>query len=125
MKIIKAGFIAFPASNFQESVRFYRDLLELPVIQEGKDDFSRFVRFDCGGFGIHVYEWTKEFHRAHTGLQVYVKEVDSLYAELKEEGVEFRSEVRDEPWGGRVVTVSDPDGNLFDFLNIDFEAKIG
>ena len=47
--------------------------------------------------------------------------VDQLYAELKSQGVKFSGEVRDEPWGGRQVTIADPDGNLFDLLNSNFE----
>lgn len=99
---------------------FYRDLLELPMQSQGEDDFSRFAHFDCGGFGIRIYEWTKPFNRAHTGLQLYVEDVDRLHAELRANGVKFSGDIRDEPWGGRVVTVADPDGNLFDLLNADF-----
>ena len=125
MKIEKAGFIAFPASDFEASVEFYRDHLELPVLSEGVDEFSRFARFDCPGLPIHVYEWKKEFHRAHTGLQLYVKDVDALHRELSGKGVRFSGPVRDESWGGRVATVADPDGNLFDLLNIDFADTEG
>lgn len=124
MKIEKAGFIAFPASDFEASVAFYRDHLGLPVLKEGTDGFSRFARFDCPGLPIHVYEWKKEFNRAHTGLQIYVKDVDALHSELKEKGVQFNGGIRDESWGGRVVTVRDPDGNLFDLLNIDCERGL-
>jgi catechol 2,3-dioxygenase-like lactoylglutathione lyase family enzyme len=124
MKIQKAAFIAFPASDFEASLKFYRDLLELPLISEGEDGLSKFAHFDCAGFGIRIYEWTKPFNRAHTGLQVYVDDVDALHAELRSHGVKFSGDIRDEPWGGRVVTVSDPDGNLFDLLNGDFERKI-
>ena len=123
MKIRKAAFIAFPAADFEASLRFYRDLLELPLISGGEDGLSRFAHFDCGGFGIRVYEWTKPFNRAHTGLQLYVDDVDALHAELKSHGVKFSGDIRDEPWGGRVVTVIDHDGNLFDFLNGDFEKS--
>jgi catechol 2,3-dioxygenase-like lactoylglutathione lyase family enzyme len=124
MKIQKAAFIAFPASDFEASMIFYRDLLDLPIVTEGTDAFSRFAHFDCGGFGIHLYEWTKPFSCAHTGLQLYVTDVDSLHRELTSQGVMFNGCVRDEPWGGRVVTVRDPDGNLFDLLNADYEEKL-
>lgn len=124
MKIQKAAFIAFPATDFAESFRFYHELLELPLVSQGTDKFSKFARFDCNGFGIHLYEWTKPFTRAHTGLQLYVEDVDALYADLRSKGVEFRGDIRDELWGGRVVTVSDPDGNLFDLLNSDFDKII-
>ena len=124
MKIEKAGFIAFPASDFDKSMEFYRDFLELPILQNNENESSRSTHFTCGNFGILIYEWKKEFNRAHTGLQLYVKDVDQLYSDLKSKGVRFNGEVRNEPWGGRVVTVRDPDGNLFDLLNIDYEEKI-
>lgn len=100
MKIQKAGFIAFPASDFEASLTFYRDHLELPLVEEGSDAFSRFAHFHINGFGVRIYEWTKAFHRAHTGLQLYVQDVDQVYQELKDKGVQFNGEVRDEPWGG-------------------------
>ena len=124
MKLQKAAFMAFPASDFEASLSFYRDELGLPLVKEGKDDFSRFAHFDCSGFGVHIYEWKKPFNRAHTGLQMYVDDVDALHAELQSKGVKFSGEIRDELWGGRVVTVADPDGNLFDLLNSDFEQKL-
>ena len=124
MKLQKAAFMAFPASDFEASLSFYRDALGLPLVKEGKDDFSRFAHFDCSGFGVHIYEWKKPFNRAHTGLQMYVDDVDALHAELQSKGVKFSGEIRDELWGGRVVTVADPDGNLFDLLNSDFEQKL-
>ncbi len=125
MKIQRAAFIALPAADFKKSVHFYRDLLGLPIVKQGEDDFSRFVHFDAGGFGFHIYEWTQpDNHAPHTGLQVYVEDVDALYAELKAAGVTFSGEVRDEPWGGRVVTVQDPDGNRFDLLNGDYADQL-
>ncbi|MDA7518139.1 VOC family protein [bacterium] len=124
VKIRKAGFVAFPAADFEASVIFYRDLLGLPAVREGVVQGERFMHFNAGGLGIRIYEWTKPFHRAHTGLQFYVDDVDALHAELLEHGVRFSGAIRDEPWGGRVVTVVDPDGNFFDLLNADFEAML-
>lgn len=53
-----------------------------------------------------------------------MEDVDALYAELRAEGVKFSGEVRDEPWGGRVVTVADSDGNLFDLLNSSYRKVL-
>lgn len=124
VKIRKAGFVAFPAADFEVSVIFYRDLLGLRAVREGVVQGERFMHFEAGGLGIRIYEWTKPFQRAHTGLQFYVDDVDALHAELLEHGVRFSGAIRDEPWGGRVVTVVDPDGNFFDLLNADFEAML-
>lgn len=56
MKILGPAFIAFPASDIEASAHCYRDLLELPVLKEGEDTFSKFIRFSTGGLDIHVYE---------------------------------------------------------------------
>ena len=43
---------------------------------------------------------------------VSVDDVDMSFAELRSIGAEVVSEPRDEPWGERVASVRDPEGNL-------------
>lgn len=40
-------------------------------------------------------------------------EVDSLYREWRDNGVEMLAEPESKPWGLREFTAADPDGNLF------------
>jgi glyoxylase I family protein len=40
-----------------------------------------------------------------------VADVDAMYANLREAGVEFGGEPQDESWGARMVGLKDPDGN--------------
>jgi catechol 2,3-dioxygenase-like lactoylglutathione lyase family enzyme len=40
-----------------------------------------------------------------------VEDVDRIYADAKAKGVVFNGEPQDEPWGARVVSLRDPDGN--------------
>lgn len=39
MKVIKAGYIAFPAADMEASVHFNRDLLELPELHQCEDEW--------------------------------------------------------------------------------------
>ncbi len=43
-----------------------------------------------------------------------VEDVNALYKELKEKGVEFTVEPKTMSWGQRVAYFSDPDGNLWE-----------
>ncbi len=42
-----------------------------------------------------------------------VDDVDDAYKKLKEKGVKFATEPKDQYWGGRTATFSDPDENMF------------
>jgi lactoylglutathione lyase len=42
---------------------------------------------------------------------VYVDDVDTLVTSLRAEGVPVLREPEDMPWGERIATVTDPDGN--------------
>ncbi len=44
-----------------------------------------------------------------------VADVDALYEELKERGVEILLRPQDEPWGERHMAIVDPDGNELHF----------
>lgn len=60
------------------------------------------------------------FHKAFQGQGMYltieVEDVDRLYRELKEKGVEIKIELRDEPWGDRHFAIEDPNGIGIDLV---------
>lgn len=43
-----------------------------------------------------------------------VENVDRLYSDLKEKGVEFVAEPKTQPWGQKVAYFSDPYGNIWE-----------
>ncbi len=47
-----------------------------------------------------------------------VDDVDDAYKKLKEKGVKFVSEPKDQYWGGRTATFLDPDENMFILVQI-------
>lgn len=49
-------------------------------------------------------------------LTIEVEDVDSIYEEMKEKGVEIRVDLRDEPWGDRHFAIVDPNGIGIDIV---------
>lgn len=60
------------------------------------------------------------FHKAFEGQGMYltieVEDVDTLYKELKNKGVQMKIDLRDEPWGDRHFAISDPNGIGIDLV---------
>ena len=44
-------------------------------------------------------------------MYVYVDDLDALVTDLRNNGIPILADVADMPWGERVATIADPDGN--------------
>lgn len=49
-------------------------------------------------------------------LTIEVEDVDAVYKQLKEKGVEIKTALRDEPWGDRHFAIEDPNGIGIDIV---------
>lgn len=60
------------------------------------------------------------FQRPFGGQGVYltieVDDVDGLYHQLKDKGIDIKIELRDEPWGDRHFAIEDPNGVGIDIV---------
>ena len=60
------------------------------------------------------------FHSPYAGKGMYltieVEDVDTIYEELKNKGVEIKIAIRDEPWGDRHFAIEDPNGIGIDIV---------
>jgi len=60
------------------------------------------------------------FQTEYAGTGMYftieVENVDAVYQELKEKGVEIKIALRDEPWGDRHFAIEDPNGIGIDIV---------
>lgn len=119
MQIERLAFVAFPVANLERSREFYTCVLKLEVIDQTSDSID--LRIGDLRLRLHVHQG--EHRRQHSGLQFLVADVDAANRELASEPNIVRGTVRAEPWGGRVLTIADPDGNLFDLLDASFERK--
>src|SRR5690606_6566823 len=60
------------------------------------------------------------FHSAFQNQGVYltleVDDVDNIYQDLKQKGVEIKIDIRNEPWGDRHFAIQDPNGVGIDIV---------
>jgi len=49
-------------------------------------------------------------------LTIEVDDVDSIYNELKQKGIEIKIDIRNEPWGDRHFAIQDPNGVGIDIV---------
>ena len=113
MKIERLAFVAFPVADLVRSCDFYVRVLGACILNQTSD----WAEFDLADVTLRAYLHKGDYARQHSGLQFIVLDVDAAYQELRAANADLRCAVRTEPWGGRVFTLADPDGNLFDLLD--------
>lgn len=133
--IHKIGCIEIPVSNMEESAGFYENVLGLKKTYEhpvwtsfdiegtsfalaasGTKEGQKGAEI-CKSCSPCVLRFTaskrdKEAPTTTSVIYLAVEDLDSAYTELKEKGVEFVSEPREQAWGGRTAVMLDPDKNI-------------
>ncbi|MGI9265867.1 MAG: VOC family protein [Gammaproteobacteria bacterium] len=101
--------VTVPAVDVAESVAFYRQLgLRLIV-----DSVPRYARFECpdgeSTFSIHRVKGIPDT----SGLTVYFEcdDLDETVLRLRNQGMHFESEPKDQRWLWREAYIRDPAGN--------------
>lgn len=112
--------VTFYVSDLKQAIKFYEKTLGL----EKKYEYSSYVGFECGGVEIGLIpKLTKEQKAGplSPSVEFLVDDVEKVYNELKDKGVKFIKELHEEPWGGRQATFTDPDGNILEIAQINWE----
>lgn len=104
----------FRAKEYETSVAFYREGLELPIVGSwDRGPAERGTLFQVGSGIIEVLALApgKECVSLQGGELAYeVDDVDEWYRRVQEEGLPIKGELADKPWGHRSFSVTDPDG---------------
>lgn len=104
-----------------KDVKIARDFYEQILGQKVKYDFGENVTFE-GDFAIHLEEHYLKLlgERNHRVLkkannfELYFEtdEIECILKRLKENNVIFLHEIREQPWGQRVMRFYDPDSHI-------------
>lgn len=117
---LNAGIIT---PKIDESKTFYTELLKFGVTFE--NDFYLLLHTPDQSAEISFLLPNHEtqqplFQPAFSGQGIYltieVEDVDHIYQELKNKGVEIKIDLRDEPWGDRHFAIEDPNGVGIDIV---------
>ena len=104
-------------NNLQKSLAFYRDVLGFKVEQtwdEGGKVTGVSLRAGGVSFLIGQDDWKKGRNRSKgVGFRMFCmtdKSVDALAKAIEARGGKLDAGPRDQPWGVRDISVTDPDG---------------
>lgn len=104
-------------NSLEESVAFYEGLLGLELESINNDSEPPMAKLRSGDLRITLAQNLETMLRRGRGVHFFVgvKDVDFFYDQLAGKGADVQPPV-DEGWGGRFVTLEDPDKYRFFFV---------
>jgi lactoylglutathione lyase len=120
----KVGAVILLVSNMEKSIKFYSEILELPIKTRSKD-WTEFFNNDTV-LALHPAPKKKRILKAGSGTLVgfEVTDLDSTVKKLKEKRVKFFKRPKEEPFGKHAI-VRDPDGHLISIAEINEKSSQG
>ncbi len=106
--------------DWESACDFYENTLELPV--KYKEPALGWAEFDIGGpsLGLEQVAENDEEGKAlvgrFVGMSLQVDDIDAVYKDLTEKGVEFTGPPTKQDWGGTLAHLKDPAGNILTLL---------
>ena len=100
--------VTLPSMNVARGVAFYKSLGFTQIVQA----LPKYARFEChdGGatFSLHVVE-----HLTPSDAVIYFEcaDLDATCAKLRQQGIKFDQDPKDQEWLWREAILRDPDGN--------------
>lgn len=108
---------SFTADNLDKSLKWYQGVLGCTVKERWEHDGKLMgVELAAGDIGFYISQddWKKGRNRAKgEGFRLYCEtgqDIDRLAEQIKARGGRLSEKPHDESWGGRSMTVEDPDG---------------
>ena len=105
-------------NSLEESVAFYRNVLGFEVESFSANADPPMARLRGGELRITLAQHLETMLRRGRGVHFFigVEDVDHFYEELIDRGADVQPPV-DEGWGGRFITLEDPDKYRFFFVS--------
>lgn len=117
MKITGMDLLFLEVNNLEESVAFYSEQLGFELESSNPEAEPPMATLRVGALKITLAQNLETMLRRGRGAHFFlgVQDVDDYYKRLTERGLEIRPPI-DEGWGGRFITVQDPDNYRFFFV---------
>ena len=124
MTFRKVGAVILLVSNMEKSIKFYSEILELPIKTRSKD-WTEFFNNNTV-LALHPAPKKKSMLKTGSGTLVgfEVTDLESTVKKLKEKRVKFFKRPKEEPFGKHAI-VKDPDGHLISIAEINEKSSGG
>jgi predicted enzyme related to lactoylglutathione lyase len=125
-KITGLDLLFLEVNSLEESVSFYRDQLGFQLDSQNLEAEPPMATMRAGQLRITLAQHLETMLRRGRGIHLFlgVEDVDDYYRQLKERGAEVQPPV-DEGWGGRFITIQDPDKYRFFFVTWSTAENVG
>ena len=122
MSFKRLGAIILLVSDMDKSIKFYRDVLELPI----KNTSSEWVEFFSSGTVLALHPSKSKSRTKNSGVLVgfMVSNLETVAKKLKDKKVEFFKEPKEESFGKHAI-LADPDGHLISIAEISSKISEG
>lgn len=123
MTFRKLGAVIVLVSDIDKSIRFYHDILGLPI-KNRSDEWTEFFSYGTV-LALHPKN-NKEKLKTGTNILVGLMVSDFEYTVdiLKRRNVKFFKEPKEEPFGKHTI-IEDPDGHLISIAQIETKSTEG
>jgi predicted enzyme related to lactoylglutathione lyase len=110
MQITGLEFVFLEVNNLEESLAFYGDLLGFEISKHTPESEPPLATVQGGNLKISLAQHLETMLTRGRGVSFFigVPDVDDYYKQLRAKGVEVYPPA-DEGWGGRFITLQDPD----------------
>ena len=110
MKIFGLDLLVLEVNSIEESLVFYNGVLDFEIAKHTADSEPPMATLQAGNLKITLAQQLETMLKRGRGVNFFfgVDDVDEYYREIKERGAEVSAPV-DEGWGGRFITLQDPD----------------
>jgi catechol 2,3-dioxygenase-like lactoylglutathione lyase family enzyme len=110
-------------NNLEESVEFYRDVLGFSLESDNMDAQPPIASVRSGSLRITLVQQIETMLKRGRGVHFVlgVSDVDAFHERLKAREVQV-TDPRDEGWGGRFVSLQDPDGYRLFFVTWELDS---
>ena len=105
--------IVIKVADLNRSVEFYTQTLGLGLAY--RDVAANWAEIELNGVHLGLMQAEPAGGARNPFLSLLVDNLETTVSVLKERGVNFEGEIRTEAYG-RLITVTDPDGNQFDLF---------
>ncbi len=110
MQITGLDLLFLEVNNLEESLAFYEGLLGFEVSKHTPESEPPMATLRAGRLKISLAQHLETMLKRGRGVSFFigVGDVDDFYSQLRSKGVEVYPPA-DEGWGGRFITLQDPD----------------
>ncbi len=118
---MKIGFVRVFVTDFKKSLGFYTNQLGLELDYSDEIHWAQFNSGEDVSLAIESCAADRQEQGSRlvgrfVGVTLMVENISETYEQLSGKGVEFTGKPEKQPWGGILVHLRDPDGNVLTLM---------